>query len=97
MARSHFRVLPKNPNPTGACLCSTSKLVDCVGPYICFTHTEMLPREEHPVLCVGCAVACAAKASPPPGPVEPQGPLTAELPPAVRAKVAAAMRALDTL
>lgn len=62
MPRSHFRVLAKNPNTRGGCLCSPSKLVDCTGPYICFTGPEMMDvRDSVPVLSIGCALVAVRK------------------------------------
>lgn len=75
MPRSHFTTVGKNPNPRGACLCSPTHLVGCKGPYIVFSHTEMLDaRQPAPVLSVACATEALRRANrrtdvPPPPPV----------------------------
>ncbi len=64
MPRSHYTIVGKNPNPRGACLCSPTKLQDCVGPFIVFgPGVEMADtRQPHPVLSVACACAATRKA-----------------------------------
>lgn len=76
-------------------------MAGCEPPFIVYTHSECMDaRNPHPVLSLACACEAVRKASPPPAD-EPApdkaGPLTAELPADVKAKVAAAMRALDSL
>lgn len=65
-----------------------------------FTHTELQnARQPHPVLSLACACAAVERAQPATDEPSPDKspPLAAELPPEVKAKVLAAMRALGGL
>lgn len=59
----HFETHDKNPNPGEGCLCSpNAKVPDCTGPYLLFTHAEVLdPFNPHAVMGSQCARAAARK------------------------------------
>lgn len=65
MPRSHFKLVAKNPNSRGGCLCSPSaRLTDCIGPYIAFGDAEMMDvRNPIPVLSCACAHVAVGKAA----------------------------------
>ena len=64
--RAAFTVTSKNANPRGACVCSpNSKVVDCEGPFITWTHSEsMNARQPHIVMGLKCAMRAVARANP---------------------------------
>lgn len=64
--RVNFKIMAKNPNARGGCLCSpSSPVADCVGPYAVATGAEMLDvRRPYAVIGAGCALALAKKIDP---------------------------------
>lgn len=64
--RANFKMMAKNPNPRGGCLCSPSgKVTDCCGPFAVANGAEMYdPRNGQAVIGAGCILALARKAAP---------------------------------
>lgn len=72
--KSHHKVYHRNPNPTEGCLCSPdAKQQDCKGPFVAFTHTEVVSgRNPYPVIGIDCLLSalkkCRVDVDPPPAP-----------------------------
>lgn len=65
-ARAAFKIVRKNPNPGGQCVCSpNSRVTDCQPPYCVWTHSEsMNVRAPHIVVGDGCMRRGVEKAHP---------------------------------
>lgn len=72
--RVNFKVMQKNPNAKGGCLCSpSSPIADCAGPYAVSTQAEMMdPRRPNAVIGRDCLVAIARQVAPDEFEVEPE-------------------------
>jgi hypothetical protein len=67
MSLENFVISDVNPNDTvggGGCVCSESKVGDCVAPFaIFYAHDTDTPLSPHTVICAKCADAVCRQAA----------------------------------